>query len=136
MNDGYYVGMIEELGTVYHGGYNQAYWVGRNDALKCTPGNAPCGDICLPKGKRCKTGAGSTGTGLRQGRGLGSRIGGVVGEAWEGNILSDYRKGGVKRAVKNKIIRNITSYPVNAATTAATLAIASKLRKPDEPKRY
>jgi hypothetical protein len=126
MNKDYYTGRLNAMGIYYHGAEPHSYWVGRMDALKCKPGNTPCGDRCLPKGQKCKTGSGMT---LKQGGGLLGPVKNAVGEAWEGNLLSDYRKGGVRRAVKNKIIRNVTSYPLKAAGTVAGLAIANQLRR-------
>jgi len=60
MNKDYYTGRLNAMGIYYHGADPHAYWVGRMDALKCKPGNTPCGGRCLPKGQKCKTGSGMT----------------------------------------------------------------------------
>ena len=59
-------GVLDETGIEYHGDSEYAWTQGyfRMDAaVKCKSGGVPCGNICLPRGKKCRKGAGGA---LRQ----------------------------------------------------------------------
>ena len=88
IND-YFIGALQTEGVEYHGDSAYEYFLGFSGleihrdagALKCKPGNTPCGRKCLPKGQKCRMQGGHGGLGSPGGRGRGLKIGGAIAGA-------------------------------------------------------
>lgn len=80
------------------------YRQSRYDAPNCSPGNKPCGDVCIPQRYRCKTTGGSRTSPQRKKMSTAKKMGalalagtGAVGLIrGAGKMIADRRKGGKK----------------------------------------
>ena len=91
----YFLAQLHSAGANYHGDSAYIYWQGfvgadvRMDrgALKCKPGNTPCGGSCLPRGSKCRSQGGGLKQGGKMGKiGKGVAAGALVGAAIAGGV--------------------------------------------------
>ncbi len=138
VND-YFLAKLDAEGVEYHGDSAYEYWMGRQgvdirrDGLQCKTGT-PCGNRCIPKGRKCRVGSsGASGAALKQ---SGSKLKqgpiGAVREAFSNNAITDYQKGGTKRMLKNGAIRAVTVGATTGAVLGVAQHLANKQRKKEE----